>query len=258
MNFTAALLANTALEPRTGRLGEVLVYIGLGVVALIAAFLVFFVIVCLCEKQYLAGDVEQVQGPLPYPPSPYWIQTRERAARIGLWHAGDFATRKNTSLVKGLETLYFSSDHQVLASIVGGSSAIGKTKKTVLRTRLADGRILESTDSPINRDVTGGIKCAVLLNAGIEELLNFHRQRINSAGSSPVPFNGNAALDESERIQLGRGERLVAAQLANWANREQTCIRLTFRGAIAYVKDMFAHMGQLENQKMRIDIKRAG
>lgn len=258
MTFAAIFLPGLALEFKPGRLSEVLVDIGLGVIALIAVFLAFFVIVCLWEKQYLAGDVEPVQGTLPYPPMPYWLKTRENAARIGLQHAGDFATQKNTSLVKGLETLYFTPDRQVLASIVAGSSAIGRTKKTVLRTRLTNGRILESTDSPINRDVTGVIQCAVLLNAGIEELLGFHLLRVQSAGTPSIPFNCNAPLAEAEQIHLERGKRLVEARLANWANREQTCIRLTFRGAMSYLKDMFAHMGQLEKQKMRIDIKRAG
>lgn len=247
-----------ALESRTGRWGEVLVYIGLWVGTLIVAFLVFFVIVCLWEKQYLAGDLEPAQEPFPYPALPYWIQTRAEAARMGLRHAGDFATRRGSSLVKGLETLCFTEDRCVLVSIVGAASAIAKTKKTVLRTRLANGQIIESTDSPIVRDVTGVIQCRVLLNAGVEELLNFHWQRIQAAGAAPVPFNAAAALAESERIQLERGQRLVDAGLAYWVDLEQTRIRMAFRGAMAYAKDMVAHMAQLEDQSMRSSIKRAG
>lgn len=258
MTLAAALLASTAFEPRTGRLGEALVYIGLAVVALIVAFLVFFVIVCLWEKQHLAGDIEPAQQPFPYPPQPYWIKTRDEAARLGLWFAGDFATRKTASVVRGLETFFFTPDHLTLVSIVAASTAGAKLKKTVLRTRLDDGRIIESTDNPITRDVTRVIECRVLLNAGLEELMNFHHQRLRYSGSVPVPFNPNAALAESERIQLERGQRLVAARLARWQNPEQTCLRLNLSGAMAYFKDLFVHMGQLEDQRMRVDIKRAG
>lgn len=258
MTFAAALLASLALATWTGRLGEVLTYICFAVLALIVAFLVFFVIVCLWEKQHLAGDIEPVQQPFPYTPQPYWIKTRDEAARLGLWFAGDCATRKTASVVRGLETFFFTPDHLTLISIVAASTTGAKLKKTVLRTRLDNGRIIESTDNPITRDVTRVIECRVLLNAGLEELLNFHQQRLRHAGSVPVPFNPNAALVESERIQLERGQRLVAARLARWLNPEQTCLRLNLRGAMAYLKDLFIHMGQLEDQRMRVDIKRAG
>lgn len=257
MTITATLLA-IASDSGYSRLNTAVLYVMLGVAALILAFLVFFVIVCLWEKQYLAGDLEPAHEPFPYTPNVYWTATREQAARLGLRHAGDYATRKSTSLVRGLESLYFTEDKITLVSIVGAASAIAKTKKTVLRTRLANGHILESTDNPGTRDVTGGVQCAVLLNAGISELLDFHQRRIKTAGATPIPFNDAAPLAESERIQLERGQRLVSTGFARWADREQMCIRLTFRGAMAYVRDMFAHMGQLGNQTSRMDIKRAG
>ena len=106
--------------------------------------------------------------------------------------------------------------------------------------------------------MTRVIECRVLLNASLEELLNFHGQRLRHAGSAPVPFNPNAALAEFERIQLERGQRLVAAGLARWLNPEQTCLRLNLRGALTYLKDLLAHMGQLEDQRMRTNTKRAG
>ena len=110
-------------------------YLALGLVILVVGFFTLFVIVCLCEKQYLAGDVEPVCEPFPYPPHPYWARSREEARRLGLRHAGDFATRRSTSMVKGLESFFFTPDLLVLASVVVGSTAGAKLKKTVLRGR---------------------------------------------------------------------------------------------------------------------------
>lgn len=246
------------LLARIGHLNTAVGWILLVVLAIVLLFLTFFIATCLWEKQYLAGDVEPAQPPFPYTPIPYWVKTREEAARIGLWFAGDFATCKGAGVVRGLETFFFSADHVTLVSILAASTAGAKLKKTVLRTRLENGRILESTDNPMTRDVTRVIENRVLLNAGIEELMSFHLQRIHHAGSRPVPFSPGAALAENERIQLERGQRLVAAGLARWINPQQTCLRLNLRGAFAYLKDMLSNMAHLEDQRMRVDVKRAG
>jgi hypothetical protein len=235
-----------------------LAYIILGVVGVVILFLIFFVIVCLWERQHLVGDVEPVQEPFPYPPTPYWLKTCENAARIGLRHAGDYATKKNTTLVRGLETLYLTEDCWVLAAVVSGSTAGAKLKKTILRTRLANGKILESTDNPGGGDVTGVIDRAVLLNAGIEELMRFHEQRIQTSHSQPMPFNADAVLEEHERIDLDRGKRLVLLKLAYWINPQETCIRLNLRGAFAYLRKMFSDMRKLQSQQHRQHIRRVG
>jgi len=234
----------------------IIVYIVLGVVALVAAFAVFFIAVCLWEKQHLAGGREPAQQPFPYTPHPYWIRTRDEAARLGYWFAGDFATRKTASIVRGLESFFYTPNHLTLIAIY--ATPRGNLKKTVLRSRLDNGKIIESTDNPTTRDATRVIETRVLLNAGLEELMAFHLLRLHHAGSVAVPFKPDNALAEYERIQLERGQRLVAAKLAYWINPEQTCLRLNLRGALTYLKDLFTQMGQLEEQRMRTEIKRAG
>src|SRR5687768_919092 len=59
------------------------------VILLVTGFLIFMVIVCLVERQYLIGDVEPASEPFPYPPTSYWKITRENARLLGLQHAGD-------------------------------------------------------------------------------------------------------------------------------------------------------------------------
>jgi len=257
MITATALFSEISFAPRPF-LSPTLAYIILGVVGVVILFLLFFVIVCLWERQHLVGDVEPVQEPFPYSPTPYWLKTRENAARIGLRHAGDYATKKNTTLVRGLETLYLTEDCRVLAAVVSGSTAGAKLKKTILRTRLANGKVLESTDNPGGGDVTGVIDRQVLLNAGIEELLRTHQERIQKANCPVLPFNSTNAVAEHERIDLERGQRLVLLKLAYWVNREETTLRLNLRGAFAYVKNMFTTMSKLQDQQHRRHIRRAG
>src|SRR5215813_6102484 len=81
-------------------------YIVLGLMALVVLFVLVVLIVGVSERHHLTGDVEATQEPYPYPPTPYWQATRRDAMSLGLRHAGDFATRKHTTLVKGLQSMF--------------------------------------------------------------------------------------------------------------------------------------------------------
>jgi hypothetical protein len=235
----------------------VLGLVGLGVV-LVIVFLVVMVIVCLVERQYLIGDVEPASEPFPYPPSSYWKVTREYARLTGFQHAGDFATRKNTSLVKGLQSLFLNHDRTVILAVFSGASAVGKLKKTVLRTQFANGRILESSDQSGLEDLSGLIQREVLLNAGVEELLDFHERRVRATGTPPVPFKPGAGQQEYDQMDLDRGARWVLMGLAYWVNPEKTIIRMTVRGTWAHLKSMVRQMRKLGSQSERTEIRRAG
>ncbi|TAL00410.1 MAG: hypothetical protein EPO07_09705 [Verrucomicrobia bacterium] len=257
MLIATALLGEITFRPRT-EVSDTFGWIALSVLGAVVIFLLFFIGICLWEKQHLVGDVEPAAEPFPFKPSDYWLRTRENALRLGLHHAGDFATRKETSLVKGLQTLFLSEDARVLVSVVSGSTAGAKLKKTVLRTRLANGKILETTDNPGVSDVTGVIDRQVLLNAGVEELLRTHQERILKANCPVLAFNSTNALAEHEKIDLERGQRLMLLKLAYWVNRDETILRLNLRGAFAYVKNLFTTMSKLQDQQHRRHIKRVG
>jgi hypothetical protein len=210
----------------------------------------------MCERQYLIGDTESATEPYPYPPSPYWRVTRKTALQIGLQHAGDFATKKKTSLVKSLEALFISPEHDVIVVIVSGAAAVAKDHRTVLRTRLNTGRILESSDIFGTRDLSGVIERDVLLNAGIGELMAFHRERIGRSGAFPAPFSAGTVRAEFDRMNLEKGARWVMLGLARWADPEHTSVRMTFSGAWAQASRLFSE--NLEQQQKRIHIRRAG
>ena len=233
-------------------------YILLAFALLIGGLALAVIITGLCERQRLTGDVEPAQPPYPWAASRYWEATRADAIRLGLQHGGDFATKKNASAVKGLASMFLSPDQQVIVSISSASLVGAKVKKTVLRSKFANGRVLESSDNSGAWDLSGVIDRSVLLNAGIEELMGMHLQRVRSSGTSPMPFSPTAVLDEFENIDLDRGRRLVLLKLARWADPQQTSIRLTLRGSLMLVRKMISEMGKLRAQQHRAAIKRAG
>jgi hypothetical protein len=230
----------------------------LGVAAIIAVFSLIFFVTCLVERQYLSGDVEPATEPFPFKPSPYWSETCAAARAAGLTHAGDFATKRSTSHVKGLMSLFLSPDRSMLVAISSSSTAGAKLKKTVVWTRLASGRVLESSDNAGTEDLSGVIERGVLLNAGIGELLPFHVQRIQQSNSTALPFNPEAALQEYERVFLERGARWVLQGLAYWVDPQQTSIRMTLRGALGQLKRLFQQTSKLSEQRHRSHIRRAG
>ena len=132
-------------------------------------------------------------------------------------------------------------------------------KRTVLRSRLNNGRVIESSDDAGLEDISKTVDRAVLLNAGIEELIGFHVQRIVRSGWLPVPFKGDSVLREFEQVDLDKGSRMVELGLARWVDSQRTSIRLTFRGALMHVKQsLFTQIAKLGSQKDRINLPRAG
>jgi hypothetical protein len=241
---------------------EILAYVVLVIAALLIAFVVswllFMFITSMCERQYLAGDVEPVREPYPTTPLPYWLATRADALKFGLHPAGDFATKKNTSIVKGLMSLFVSQNGIVLVAVVSTSTTGAKLRKTVMRSFMTSGRILESSDSPGLEDLSGVVERQILVNAGIAELMNFHVERVRKSGLTPLPFNPDAALAEFEKMELQKGARLVLLKLARWADPQQTSIRMTWRGALHTVKRVFAQGDEVIWQQERSRIPRAG
>jgi len=233
-------------------------WIIIGIAALVALFFVTFVIICLWERRYLVGDVEPAKEPFPYTATRYWIFTRQDALKLGWLHAGDYSTKKTTTLVKGMQSLFISPDGTVIAGICSGSTAGAKLHKTVLRSRLDDGRILETSDIAVSQDPTDLPSQAVLMNAGIVELFSLHAQRLQKSGATPVPFTLPNALKEYETIDWERGERSVQQGLAKWAEPEKISTRMTLRGALVQVKLMIARGRAMNEQTHRIHILRAG
>src|SRR4051794_29684746 len=112
--------------------------------ALVVAFLGFAFVTSMIERQYLSGDLEPVSQPYPYTPSPYWLATGQDARQLALKHCGDFGTKKGASIVKGLQSFWVTEDSLAIVAIISA----GAVKKSLVRSRLNDGQIIESSDYP--------------------------------------------------------------------------------------------------------------
>lgn len=256
MSFAGILLASVDIEIPL-RL-KILLWGALGVAALIAVFALVFFVTCLRERQHLVGDVEPASEPFPYSPSPYWRCTRQDALNLGWQHAGDFATRKDTTIVKGMLSLFVSPDGRVVAAIFSGSAAGAKLHKTILRSRLDDGSVLESCDLSGASDPTGVLRQETLHHAGLDELATFHAQRLQMFGTNGFVFSVGNALGDYEKINWDRGARWVEQGLAYWVELEQRSIRMTVRGAMAQLEAVFKKMSAMKEQQHRAQIARAG
>src|SRR5947207_2490040 len=134
---------------------------------LVAGFLVLFIVAAMWERQVLCGGVEPAAEPYPYEPRAYWHANREAALRLGMRPVGQFATKKTGTIVKGLKSMWITQDNLVIAAIVSCSFAGATMKRTLLRSRLNNGRVIESSDDAGLEDISRTVDRAVLLNAGI-------------------------------------------------------------------------------------------
>ena len=155
-------------------------------------------------------------------------------------------------------SLFVSRDGRTIASIISGSAAGAKLHKTVLRSRLDDGSVLESCDLSGTSDPTGMLRQETLVNAGIGELSDFHEQRLQMFSSKVLVFRRENALVDYEKINWNRGAKWVEQGLAYWVDPEQCCIRMTFRGATAQIKNLFTRTSALKAQQHRAQLSRAG
>ena len=146
----------------------------------------------------------------------------------------------------------------MIAGISSGSTAGAKLHKTVLRSRLSNGAIIETSDIAVSQDPAGLLSQATLMNAGILELSEFHAQRLQKSGAQAVPFILADALVKYEQIDWEKGARWVQQGLAKWVEPEKISIRMTLRGALAQVKMMVTRTHAMNEQSHRIHILRAG
>lgn len=189
-------------------------------------FFGFMVLLGLCERRFLSGDVEPTTDPGRL--NPYWDACNFEAAQLGLIPGGVFATCKDASLVKGFESLYLTPDREILVSIVSASSL----KKITLYSRLGNGQMLESSDT-ILMDYSGLIQGQLLHNAGLSELIDFHCHRLDNAEVEPEVFPEQDQLSLLEAWNQEKGRRSVQQRRAYWVNPQCTQIRLTLSGAVS-------------------------
>lgn len=84
--------------------------------------------------------------------------------------------------------LWLSADGRTVLMVLGGRPHKKATQRSILATRMSDGRYIETTDVPALRDLTGMYDVGFLLRADLFELQRFHETRLAAAAAEAIPL----------------------------------------------------------------------
>ena len=220
-------------------------------------FLTLLVVGCL-EKQRVRDFALLPAEKLP-PPSPYFRAMNDAARDLGYQSGEVVGQDRNSSTYRCCFAFWLSPDQQSLLCIGGGKLARIDYKRTLLLSRLANGRILQTTDAFGTEDLSGTREIEVLMNAHLPELQAFHQQRLMGVTASFLPFRSTSLLQQYEELNQQRVAALVERGLAKFIDRESNSFRYTFKGALINATTGFLRsMKRAQSQKERAKIKRPG
>lgn len=199
----------------------------------------------LFEKEHVRNDLT----PKPYTPgawkSEYLDGKMAEAAALELVHCGDYFTASHSSVVKGPLLLYRTPDGQALAALISARFGKAELEKVEVQSRFRDGTALRTSDNFMLPDITGGIEKNTCYRAPLAELLDSHRKRVHELGRTPDTVTTDSAFSLLERIEIERGERMVAMGYARWTDPAHTKLRRTIKGVKAA-----AQANQSEKQRV--------
>ena len=108
-------------------------------------------------------------------------------------------------------------------------------------------------------DLSGLTDHKVLLTAGLDELLQFHMERLGGHTGPTRVIPPNAALTANEAMQSMKANRMERLGLARFISREHDIWRHTLKGAwLQYYRGFRAQLAQGKMQRHRITMKRPG
>lgn len=233
-------------------------YLLLIVPALVIGYYLFSIILLLVEKDHLRGDLE----PAAYQPekwkSAYLDERSADAGKLGLMHGGDYHTGPHSSVGRGPMRLYVTESKTTVVALISARFSGLELKKTILRSRRADGSVIETNDSGGLVDITGGTEKIVLWAASLPDLLAAHEARLERETNVPALAAPSQAFAQYEQIEVERGQRMVDKQLAKWTDPSRSTIRRTFKGVMAMMKANKAQTSDIvKREQKRIALEKA-
>jgi len=204
--------------------------IGLIVLAIIGAFIVLFITVCLLEKIHI-NDFVPATGGEPLADTTYFNVMNDTAKRLGFTAAGVFTQSRSSRVYRAQVALWVSPEQNVLMQICGGKTAGVPIKRTILSSVLTSNQILQTQDNASTVDLSGLTDQKLLLNADLHELVSCHRQRLESCGDQIRTFSNGTAFSDWDSIRRMKAEQMARMGLVKFVNQQETIYRHTFRGA---------------------------
>jgi hypothetical protein len=226
--------------------------------AVLAGLGLLFFGVALCEKQFLKEYVPADFNLLPEP-SAYFLEMNRVARELGFEYAGAFKQERANRMYQAYMACWVSPDHSTLARIGAGKTMGVAIRRTGLASYFPDSRLLETTDEFGTHDLSGVTDRKIVVNAGLWELWQVHRQRLAAEQAAPHAFRADNVLGVHETMQGLKASRLEKMGLAHFINPERTVFRYTVRGAwLTCTKGMLVQSRQGREQAFRAEIKRPG
>lgn len=220
-------------------------------------FLVLLFIVACLEKHPVAPFGPADFASLP-DPSPYFQAMNEFARQKGFIFVGAQSQKRKSGTYQCYLALWISPDGKTLVRISGGKTAKVAERRTFLVTCLQDNHIIESVDYYGSYELSGVTDRKLLLNANLDELCEFHQNRL---AQLPIParvFDPSNASAFMDSINEMRARRLVELGLAEFTDKECTVWVYTISGAIRLCATLIAGMDDINRQQARKKVKRPG
>jgi hypothetical protein len=163
-----------------------------------------------------------------------YVQTMQNGATVsGYEPQGVFVMKRGMRDV--CAWLYLSPERDTLAQVGGGKIASMEYKKTVLFSRLADGRILASADNAGEGDISGTIAFRFLTDANFPELVGFHQRRVAEAGEAVVAWSDRDIQKQWESIDVAKAEAMERRGYGRFVDPQRNTFSYTFKGAAMLV-----------------------
>jgi len=227
----------------------------LGVLALSA---VAITVAALWEKQRVRPFAPAESGGVLAEPTPYLLAQERSAEASGLTRCGSFGDTRG-GLYRLRVSLWVDDDARTLAVIGGGTIARTPFRRTMLLSRLDDGRVLYTVDEFEGKDLSGLYDAKVLMNADLVELWSAHQQRLAGSGTAARRLDPRNALAELDAVESERLRLLLDRGLARWVDISRGTWRFSVKGA--FLMGTLGFLGQLAlgfEQQERTKLKRPG
>jgi hypothetical protein len=211
------------------------------------------------EKQRVRDFVSMPSESLPAP-SRYFQAMNDNAPALGYQFDQIVGqNRTGSSTYRCCLAFWLSADQKSLLSIGGGKLARLDYKRTTLLSRLANNRILVTTDELGTEDLSGTRDLELLMNAHLPELHALHQQRLLNSSAAAIPFSTTNLSGQFEELNQIRVDALVQRGFAKFITPDQNTFRYTLKGAwVNATSGYLRGLKRAEAQKDRSGIKRPG
>ncbi|MBA4149770.1 MAG: hypothetical protein H0X66_16780 [Verrucomicrobia bacterium] len=225
---------------------------------LVGLFILFSVSVAFVEKQHIR-DLVPLTPDRSIQWSPYFKAMNEAAERLGFVHAGIFVQDRKSRMYQAHMAIWISPEGHSLLRISGGTTAGIEIKRTWLTSFVEPNRIIETTDESGMADLSGYTDRKWLLNAGLDEMVACHIDRLAKYPEAKRHFPVNQALAACEAMRAMTVAQMQKLGLASFINAERTIWKHTLKGAwLNYAKGFRGQLKEGKAQMKRMDLKRPG